>query len=151
MSDIFDALLRSKGSYSLPYLIKISHPDAGTLRFINDREGIDYQGEHYSPTSFSYTEPKWQDGRLVNGSISIACGDNRIISFIENSDEGISVTVTGIKLQDRTIQEINTYYHQYGSVDYDGFVVSWNLEGDDKMDMVFPPDVFNQFNNRGNA
>jgi hypothetical protein len=147
----FNELSQRFGQYNLAYLIKLIQPGFGMLLFINDTVDAIYESETYKAITFTYTEPEFQDGRYTNASLEIPCRDTDIINLIESTDENFRIEVVGIKRKDSDIVRINKYYHQHGTINYDGGNAQFAIEGDDSMDMIFPPDIFNSFNNRGNA
>lgn len=150
-SEIFKAL-QDGGSFSLPYLIKMYHPNYGSLYFVNNNENISYNGNTYHASAFSYTKPKTIGGVLKNGSLKITAIDNNVIDIIEHSDELFTITATGIIDENGSITPIKSFKHQYGSVNIDESMnISITFTNDDRLEMVFPPYVFDSENNRGNA
>ena len=45
-------LLFNGGNYAKQYLIKLSHPTAGTLRFVNNNESVVYDEATYTPANY---------------------------------------------------------------------------------------------------
>ena len=56
-NEVFNALQRG-GAYSLPYLIKMYHPDYGSLYFVNNNEDVVYNNITYHASAFKYTPPQ---------------------------------------------------------------------------------------------
>lgn len=150
-NEIFNALA-SGGAYSLPYLIKLHHPDVGALYFVNNNEDVVYDGITYHASGFKYTKPKTIGGVLKNGSLEITAIDNSVIDLIEESDELFTVTAVGIIDAGGTITPMKSFKHQYGSVTVtEEMKINITFTNDDRLGMAFPPYVFDSDNNRGNA
>ena len=62
---IFNALHRG-GAFSLPYLIKMYHPDYGSLYFVNNNEDVSYDGHTFTASTFNYTPPQTIGGVLIH-------------------------------------------------------------------------------------
>lgn len=150
-AEIYKAL-QTGGAYSLPYLIKLSHPDAGALYFVNNCDNITYGGNIYAAAGFKYTKPQTVGGVLKNGTLQISAIDNTAIELLDNSDELFTVDVVGVIDNYGEITPIKSFRHQYGTVTVDETLnLTISFTNDDRMSMVFPPYVFDQDNNRGNA
>lgn len=146
--EIFNRLF-SGGRFSLPYLIKFTHPTAGTIRLVNNNQSVELEGEQYEVSTFLYTEP---NNKGEAGTLEITAVDNTLIEFVENADYRFRLDVVGVLIEDGTIQKIKTYSHFFGSVSYGlDMKLSFQLGKDDRLDMAFPPYVFDADNNRGNA
>lgn len=149
--EVFKALANG-GAYSLPYLIKMEHPQAGALYFVNNNEDITYEGVTYSASAFKYTRPQVMGGVLKSGALEITAIDNQVIEIVENSDELLEVTAIGVLNKNGTITPIKQYRHKYGSASVDEKMkVTISFTNDDRLEMTFPPYVFDADNNRGNA
>lgn len=150
-AEVFNALA-SGGAYSLPYLIKLHHPDAGALYFVNNNEDVVYDGITYHASGFKYTKPKTMGGVLKNGSLEITAIDNNVIDLIEESDELFTVTAVGVIESNGDVTPIKSFKHQYGSVTTDETMkITITFTNDDRLGMAFPPYVFDSDNNVGNA
>ena len=149
-SEIYNALYRG-GAFSLPYLIEMRHPSYGSLYFVNNNEDVTYNGNIYKASAFKYTRPKTAGGILQNGSLEISAIGNDAIDIIESSDELFTVTAVGV-INDGNITPIKSFKHQYGSATTDEQMkLTITFTNDDRLNMVFPPYVFDADNNRGNA
>jgi len=150
-NEIFNALQKG-GAYSLPYLITLSHPDAGTLYFVNNSDAVELDGQIYTASAFKYTRPQTVGGVLKNGSLEITAIDNQVIDLLDNSDELFTVTAVGVINEAGDITPFKSFRHQYGSVTVDeSMKITINFTNDDRLDMSFPPYIFDADNNRGNA
>lgn len=150
-NEIFNALHRG-GAFSLPYLIIMYHPNYGALYFVNNNEDITYDSNVYKASAFKYTKPKTIGGVLQNGSLEITAIDNEAIDIIDKSDELFEVTAVGVLDKGGSITPIKTFKHQYGSATTDEQMkITITFTNDDRLNMVFPPYVFDAENNRGNA
>ena len=150
-NEIFNALQRG-GAYTLPYLIKLYHPDYGSLYFVNNNESVVYDGVTYEASTFKYTKPHTVGGVLKNGSLEITAIDNNVIDIIDESDELFEVTVVGVIDVGGTITQLKIFKHQYGTVTTDEQMrVVISFTNDDRLEMSFPPYVFDADNNPGNA
>nr|DAM54544.1 MAG TPA: protein of unknown function (DUF1833) [Caudoviricetes sp.] len=150
-NEVFNALHRG-GAFSLPYLIKMYHPTYGTLYFVNNNEDVIYNGNTYHASNFKYTRPQTIGGVLKNGILEITAIDNEVIDIIEKSDELFEVTAVGVLDKAGSITAIKTFKHQYGTAVIDEQMkVVISFTNDDRLEMTFPPYVFDADNNRGNA
>ena len=149
--EIFEALARG-GNFALPYLIRMSHTQYGALYFVNNNEDIAYDGQTYRASAFKYTRPKNVGGSLQAGALDITAIDNNVIDILDTSDELFKVDVIGVLVNGSEVQPLKQFHHQYASVTISNEMkVTLNFKNDDRLDMNFPPDVFDADNNRGNA
>lgn len=149
--EIFNALANG-GAYSLPYLIKMHHPTAGTLYFVNNNESVDWDGHTFQASAFNYTPPQTIGGVLKNGSLEITAIKNNVINLIDQSDELFEITAVGALNEDGTVTAFKMYRHQYGSVTItEDMRIVLSFTNDDRLEMAFPPYIFDSDNNRGNA
>lgn len=147
-SEIFYRLF-SGGKHSLPWLIKLSHPDAGTIRLVNNNEAVQLDDETYEVANFEYVAP---DTSGEGGQLKIAAADNGIIQFVEQADSRWRLDVVGVIAHEGVIQRIKQYTHFFGSISYGvDMIVEFQLGRDDRLDMKFPPYMFDTDNNRGNT
>lgn len=150
-NEVFNALHRG-GAFSLPYLIKMYHPTYGALYFVNNNEDVIYNGVTYKASTFKYTRPQTIGGVLKNGVLEITAIQNEVIDIIEQSDELFEVTAVGVLDKAGSITAIKTFKHQYGTaVTDEQMKVIISFTNDDRLEMTFPPYVFDADNNRGNA
>lgn len=150
-NEIFYNLFRG-GAFSLPYLIKMYHPDYGSLYFINNNEDVTYDGHTYKAAGYKYTAPQTIGGVLKNGTLEITAIDNEVIDIIDASDELFEVTAVGVLNNDGTITPCKLYKHQYGSATItEDMRIVLSFTNDDRLEMTFPPYIFDSDNNRGNA
>lgn len=150
-NEVFNALHRG-GAFSLPYLIKMYHPDFGSLYFVNNNENVTYNGVTFQASTFNYTPPQTIGGVLKNGSLEITAIENNVINLIDQSDELFEITAVGALNEDGTVTAFKMYRHQYGSVTItEDMRIVLSFTNDDRLDMAFPPYIFDSNNNRGNA
>lgn len=142
-------LLFNGGNYTKQFLIKFSHPTAGVLRFINNNEAVVYEDATYTPANYEYTPP---DSQGAGASLSIGIADNyQIVEWVENADDRYTLEVIG-ELNNGTVQPIRAYKHFYGTVSMsDDGKLSFSLENDGRLDMVFTVYKYDTDLNRGNA
>ncbi len=147
-SEIFN-LLFNGGNYTRPWLIKLSHPTAGTLRYVNNNETVTYQDEAYRAANFEYTQPN-QSGEGAKLDIS-AIDNYEVVEWIENTDDQYMLEVTGC-LVNGEVQEVKTFKHFHGTVSMgDDNKLSFALESDGRLDMVFTVYKYDTDLNRGNT
>ena len=141
-AEIFN-LLFNGGNYSKQYLIKLTHPTAGTLRFVNNNQPVAY------PANYEYTPPGSQG---EGASLSIGIADNyQIVEWVENADDRYTLEVIG-ELNNGAVQPIRAYKHFYGSISMsDDGKLSFSLESDGRLEMVFTVYKYDTDLNRGNA
>ncbi len=147
-SEIFN-LLFNGGNFARQWLIKITHPTAGTLYYVNNNEAVTYGDNEYKPASFEYTQPN-QSGE--GAKLDISATDNyELVEWVENADYYYFLEVVGI-LNDGEVQEVKSYKHFYGTVSMgDDNKLSFALESDGRLDMVFTVYKYDTDLNRGNA
>lgn len=142
--------LQSGGAWELPYLIELEQPGFRVLRYVNNNEDVTWEGNRYIASSFKYSPPKQKGGALTNGSLEITALTD-VLDLVDVLDTLFRVSVVGV-IQDDEIQPIKIYHHQYGTVTYGSDMkVTINFTNDDRLNMVFPPYVFDTDNNRGNT
>lgn len=140
------------GAYTLPYLITIHHPKVGTAHYINNNEDVTYHGVTYEASAFKYSRPKTVGGVLQNGTLEITGIRTCALDIVEASDELFTVDVIGVLDAAGDISPLKHFHHQYGSVSTDnGLKIVISFSNDDRLDMNFPPYIFDADNNRGNA
>lgn len=146
--EIFHKLFNG-GNYSLPYLIRLHHAEAGDLFFINNNENVVFENQLYTNASFKYNAP---NNKGEGGSLSISGIGNTLIEWVENADEHYTLEIVGLLIQSGTIQKIKGFKHFHGSISYSHDMnVEFTLDGDDRLQMSFNPYVYDTDNNRGNA
>lgn len=147
-AQIFE-LLFNGGNYAKQYLIKLTHPTAGTLRFVNNNEAVEYDEETFSPANFTFKEP---DSQGSGASLEIGIADNfQIVEWIEDADDRYSLEVVGA-INNGEVQPIRAYKNYYGTVSMsdDGKLV-FALEDDGRLGMVFAVYKYDTDLNRGGA
>lgn len=151
LDEIFNALHRG-GAFSQPYLLQILHPAAGVLYFVNNNEDVTYNGHTYKASTYKYTRPQTIGGVLKNGSLEITAINNSVIDLIEQSDELFKVTAVGVINKGGEISPYKSFIHQYGTVNInEEMKINISFTNDDRLEMTFPPYVFDADNNPGNA
>ena len=142
-------LLFSGGNYSKPYLVRFSHPTAGVLRFVNNNEAVEYENAVYAPANFKYTQP---DSKGEGGSLEIGIADNAaIVEWVENADDRYSLEVVGVLIGDE-VQPIRSFRHFYGTVSMGADnTLSFSLENDGRLGMIFNVYKYDTDLNPGNA
>lgn len=149
--NIYNTIGRS-GKYALPYLVKFYHKDFGTIYLVNNNEDIVYNGITYKASSFKYTRPKTKSGVLQNGSIEATILDNTMSELVQKSDYLLTVDAIGVLAKDGTVTPFSRYHHQYGTATIDNDMkISFTFSNDDRLNMIFPPYIFDADNNRGNV
>ena len=147
-SQIFN-LLFNGGNFAKQSLIKLSHPTAGTLRFVNNNESVTYDGATFTPANFNYTQP---DSQGAGASLEIGIADNyQLVEWLENADDRYSLEVVGA-LNNGEVQPIRAYKHFYGTVSMaDDGKLMFQLEDDGRLQMVFTVYKYDTDLNRGCA
>lgn len=142
-------LLFSGGNYAKQYLIKLYHPVAGVLRYVNNNQDITYDGYTYSAANFNYTPP---DSQNEGGTLEISSIDNyQIVEWLEKADDRYTLEVMGA-LNDGEVQPIRAYKHFYGTASMsENGTLNFSLENDGRLGMVFTVYKYDTDLNRGNA
>ncbi len=144
--------LSQGGTYSLPFLVHFSSPQTGDLYLVNNPEDVEYQGTVYTASNFTYSRPKTSGGKLTGGELAISALGNPLTQFILEGDQRLQCEVTGILEDSGDVSPIACWHHRYGTASItNGMQITFTFSNDDRLDMVFPPYMFDQDNNRGNA
>lgn len=150
MTSLFNLLTDRAGSYSLPWLIKLSNV-AGTtiLRYAGNTEDIVYTGKTYKATALEYKAAAEVLGFDGGASLSIYCGkDETLIDLIE-AERKILLEVVAAINDDGTISPVRVFYHTTGTVDWDKTKATFTYEKDERLSMTFPSIVISSLNARG--
>ena len=148
---IYRTLARG-GTYSLPYLVHFHHDEVGDLYLVNNTEDVEYDGHVYKAGNFTYSRPKNSGGVLTGGELSVTAIGNSLIEFVQLGDFLMTVDVTGILAENGEVSPIGCWHHQYGTVTItNGMQITCSFSNDDRLEMNFPPYMFDQDNNRGNS
>lgn len=149
--NIFNTIAKS-GNYCLPYLITLKHDDFGIIRLVNNNVAVEFESEIYEASAFEYTEPKTVGGVYENAALEITLLDNTVIDFLETTDHLMRVEVVGVLAQNGTVQKIRQFKHRYGTASWNGAMkLSFSFSDDDRLNMQFPPFIFDSDNNRGGS
>lgn len=142
-------LLFNGGNFAKQYLIKLYHPEAGTLRFVDNNEAVTYDSQTFQPANFSYNPP---DSQGSGASLEIGIADNyQIVEWVENADERYVLEVVGA-LNNGAVEPVRAYKNYYGTVSMtDDGKLSFSLEDDGRLDMVFTVYKYDTDLNRGCA
>lgn len=150
MTPIFNLLTDRAGSYSLPWLIKLSNSAGTTILYrAGNTEDVTYGGHTYTATALEYKPAVEVQGFDGGGTLSIYCGaDDTIIDLIE-SNKNILMEVVGAINADGTITAVRVFRHTTGSVDWDRTKATFTYEKDERLSMTFPAIVISSLNARG--
>lgn len=146
--EIFNALFNG-GNYARQWLVKISHPTAGTLYYVNNNEDVAYEGNTYKSAGFDYTPP---DKKGEGASLEISATDNyELVEWLENADYNYTLEIVGI-INNGEVNRIKAFKHFYGSVSMgEDNKLSFSLENDGRLNMIFNVYQYDTDLNRGNA
>ena len=149
MTPIFNLLTDRAGSYSLPWLIKLSNSDESTVLYrAGNTEDVVYGGHTYTATALEYKPAAEVQGFDGGAALSIYCGsDDTIIDLIEGNRK-ILLEVVGAINDDGTITAVRVFYHTTGSVDWDRTKATFTYEKDERLTMTFPAIVITSINAR---
>ncbi len=139
------------GGYALPYLFRFHHDEVGTLLLAGNNEAVTYGGETYLPANIQYTRPKNTGGRLQNASIKASLIGNTLNEMFAAGDYLMTVEVVGVIAENGEVTPYRMFRHRYGDMTVSGMELTISFVPDDRMEMAFPPDIFDADNNRGNA
>lgn len=149
-TELYSAFIHG-GKFSLPWLITLSHDEAGTIRLVNNNEDVVYDGNTYTASTFDYQRPTATGGVLDGGVLSISAIDNELIAFFDEADETFTFQAVGCLVDDE-VQAVKFYQQHYATVGVSSEMeITIEFQGDDRLEMVFPPYIFDAENNRGNA
>lgn len=141
--ELYDKLL-SGGGYSLPYLIRLWNGERD-YRFVNDARSVEYDGETYAASNFTFTPS--DDG---DSTLEIEVVDNSLISLIDSEDY-FEAEFIGIILEDGQVSPLRGWRKKYGKAKWNGASATVTFPPDDRLSMTFPSLIFNSDNNRGNS
>ncbi len=139
--------LFSGGEFSLPYLVHFSDETGGDIYLVNANADVTFNGATYKSSSFTFTEPDY----LGSGaSLKMSLADNDLLVFIDKATDSAKVEITGVILEDSNIQELKSFSFTHFSAQWGSdMTLSLSFSSDDRMEMTFPPYVFDSDNNRG--
>lgn len=145
MADSIYKQLAEGGGFTLPFLVHLQSADSTqNIYLINDNADLEYNGQTYSASNFTYTPSTDGDSTF---NIEVVEHDE-IIDLLENNYY-FRVEIVGV-FYDGEVEEIGQYKHKYGEATWTGSSLEMKLSKDDRGDMTFPALVFNAYNNRGN-
>jgi len=146
MSSLFRKLAEG-GPYSLPYLLRL-HDESGTdIYLINDTKPCTWNGHTYLAGTFTYSPQDDGDSTL---EVETVDAGSTIINLFENNYT-FTADITGVLLENGTVQEIKAYHHRYGTATWSGGKAKITFEKDDRLGMTFPALIWTTYNNRGNS
>lgn len=146
------ATLSRSGKYALKYLVRFHHDEYGDLYLVNNNQAVIHDGITYLPSNFSYTRPKVTGGVLQNGELSVTLIGNSLPELFRLGDYLMTVDVMGAVVENGDVAPLRIFHHQYGTMTVTGSMeMTISFTNDDRTGMVFPPNVFDSENNRGNA
>ncbi len=146
MAENIYRLLSEGGGFSLPFLVHLYDEARNVdIRLVNDNENVEYNGDTYESSDFSYTPNDSGDSAL---EIELAEHD-RIIDLLEDN-YFFHVDIIGV-LYDGEVAPLSRDRHLYGEGTWSGKTLSMKLGKDDRLDMSFPAMIFTSYNNRGNT
>lgn len=147
-AEIFEKLFNG-GNFCLPYLLKFVHPEAGTIRLVNNNESVQFDGETYEVSTFTYSEP---DLNGDGASLSITGIDNKLIEFFDVADSRYKLYVVGGIAENGQIQKLKGITHLYGTISYsEDQGINFTPGKDDRLDMTFNNYMYDTDSNRGNT
>lgn len=147
--DIY-SLLSNGGAISMPYLVEIKHETLGVIYMTNNTDDITYNGNVYKKAAFKYNRPSNKNGSLQSGSLNIALLSD-FYNIFDFANGLIEIRVVGLVADYDSIVPINYYRYRYCTMSVaSNMEVEISFLSDDKLNMVFPPYVFDNDNNRGN-
>lgn len=150
MNANFERLIARSGKYSLPYLIHLhSEDNTISMRYVNSRSDIEFEGNTYLSGSFSYEANPSEKGFNGGGKLDITVKENQVIQLIETKKK-IVLDVIGAIREKNNIQKLTKYKHHYGKIDGDKKSVIFTFDKDDRQDMTFPTMIWSGLNNHGN-
>ncbi len=143
---IYDELF-SGGNYSLPYLVHFTDTSAGNIYLVNANADVTFNKQTYKSSSFTFTEPDYKGS---GASLKMSLADNDLLVFIDKATDNAEVEITGVILEDGNIQELKNFSFSHFSAQWGSdMTLSLSFSTDDRMEMTFPPYVFDSDNNRG--
>ena len=94
-SNTVSEILKESSGAVISEIIEITW-DGGSLRYVNNTEGIEIGDEYYTPTGFSFTPP---DGTGGSGTLEIDDTDGTLTYILQEKDT-ISVSVALIDMDE---------------------------------------------------
>lgn len=151
MNANFEKLIQRNGGYCLHWLIKLSDANNNlVMRFVNNNQDVEYNGETYTATGFEYTPNNAESGYTGGGSLEIAYIGNQIIDLAESYKQ-IKLDVVGVINERGEVTPYSRYHHTYGTLTANRGKAKFSFSKDDRLEMTFPALIWNAANNRGNA
>jgi hypothetical protein len=140
---IFNKLFAMQGGYSLPVLVQLRHannPIQQDWYLTNAAAVIPFEGKDYEPVAMEYAPPQSRDGIPQGGSLTIAVEDNNLINWLDTIDSNVEITVNAVILEmGEDPIPMGRLKHKYGTVQWDGEKITWQLAQDDRLQMQINP------------
>lgn len=141
-------ILRSSTSAFFPYLIEITHEDYGTFRYANTTvsDTIMFEGEAYSPASFSIDPPSQTNTGISNATLTMSAVDQEWIVKIRSTDKKASARLIEAVCMfnddgEIEVESAESLPFTLAKASWDGVKITWDMEFDDVMGIQVPLDV----------
>lgn len=138
--------LAEGGAYNLPVLIHL-YTDDTDIYLINDNVDMEYDGNVYSASTFSFKQSATGDATIQVELVN----HDEIIDLFENN-QSFNTEIVGVyNSGNDEVESFSLYRFKYGQAVWTGKSAQIKLDKDDRLDMTFPALIFNSYNNRGNT
>ena len=143
----FSTLFNRDGSYNLPVLIELKHPNKASWYFTNNDQDIKYGSNLYKSTLMSFIFPGSRDGVPVGGEFEIDVdvqtdSGDELLKWFDEATHETSIDITGLINDAGEIRQIARLSQRHGNVTWNGEKITWSLGEDERMNMQSNPWIF---------
>lgn len=130
-------LYASQMSAMLPLLIRLDHT-GGTLRFVNNKTNVTFEGNEYIAYAFRFDPPDQQESGIANAKLTIDAVDGSLMALVRSLSSAPTVTTVAAVWGD-SIERLVEWSFILRNVTCDGIVLSGELVYEERLDNAMGP------------
>jgi hypothetical protein len=119
-------------------------------RFTDNKKDITWKNKTYISVTMDYKPPSTRDGLPSGGSLEIDPDLHRepdgyeLLRWFDEADDKAEMEVIAVIDEQGEITETANIRHGFGTVNWDGQKITWNLGEEDRFQMQVNPWVFDE-------
>jgi len=141
----FSILFRS-GGYSLPVLVELRSPGKPSWYFTNDANDIQWDNKLFRSVPMDYRHPRSRDGVPLGGALEIDIDQQQdveglgyeLLKWFDEADDQAEIEVIAA-INNGEIKKIGQITQKYGTVNWDGEKITWNMGEEVRLQMQINP------------
>jgi len=137
-------ILRSRTSAEFPFLIEITHPTYGVMRFVNRDEDVLFEGNVFTGSCFEVSPPKKEGGDIIGAYLSITDIDQAWIAKIRSTQQRATIRFIAAFLYEDGSLNIEALedleFQLVGATWGDTGQINWTMVFDTTLDINIPCD-----------